>query len=326
MLAGADPAQAAAALADFAGAGAPLPGARHHEQRGPRGRRLRPPPDRGGGHRRGRPHPGAAPRRRGVPAAPVLAHAAPGARVRRRAGPRRRGRRARRLPGARARRGLPRRQRAARRRGRRRRGAAGAPSCGCRRSTMPSRCCAGCCATGTCAWCSVRGTSTSWGAGWWGARQAVACRQSRALTLAPAEDVVAAALRLEPWPRVAPGCRCCRARGASPPRPGARPRGAPFSLREAELAHEADWCGLSCPHGATLRPTPGPTSGCLGAHQRCPTNTGSGTSATPKAACTPPAISRARATSSAVVPAPRLVSASVCLAEIAMPSGLPWPR
>ena len=42
--------------------------------------------------------------------------------------------------------------------------------------------------------------------------------------------------------------------------------------------------------------------------------------------CTPPAISRARATSSAVVPAPRLVSASVCLPEIAMPSGLPWPR
>ena len=57
----------------------------------------------------------------------------------------------------------------------------------------------------------------------------------------------------------------------------------------------------------------------LAAHHSCPTNTGSGTSSTPNASCTPPAISRARATSSAVVPAPRLVSASVCLAEIAMP-------
>ena len=64
-------------------------------------------------------------------------------------------------------------------------------------------------------------------------------------------------------------------------------------------------------------------AGELDAHQRGPTSTGSGTSATPKASCTPPAISRARATSSAVVPAPRLVSASVCLLEMAMPCGSP---
>ena len=47
---------------------------------------------------------------------------------------------------------------------------------------------------------------------------------------------------------------------------------------------------------------------------------------TPNASCTPAAISRASATSSVVVPAPRFVSASVCFEEIAMPSGLPWPR
>ena len=56
-----------------------------------------------------------------------------------------------------------------------------------------------------------------------------------------------------------------------------------------------------------------------------PTSVGSGSSLTPKRSSTPPAISRASASSSAVVPAPRLVSASVCLDEIAIPSGLPWP-
>ena len=53
--------------------------------------------------------------------------------------------------------------------------------------------------------------------------------------------------------------------------------------------------------------------------QACPTNTGSGTSLTPNASCTPCAISRASATSWVVVPAPRFVSASVCFEEIAMP-------
>src|SRR3954447_5404089 len=49
-------------------------------------------------------------------------------------------------------------------------------------------------------------------------------------------------------------------------------------------------------------------------------------SSTPKRSRTLPAISRASATSSAVVPPPRFVSASVCLAEIAIPCGSPWPR
>ncbi len=52
-------------------------------------------------------------------------------------------------------------------------------------------------------------------------------------------------------------------------------------------------------------------------YQAWPTKTGSGTSATPKACSTPAAISRASATSSAVLAPPRLVSASVCLEEIA---------
>ena len=46
---------------------------------------------------------------------------------------------------------------------------------------------------------------------------------------------------------------------------------------------------------------------------------GSGTSSTPNVSRTPAAISRASATSCAVVPAPRFVSASVCLPEIAIP-------
>ena len=48
-----------------------------------RGRRLRPPPDRGGGHAGRRPDARAAPGRGGLPAAPLLPHRAPGARVRR---------------------------------------------------------------------------------------------------------------------------------------------------------------------------------------------------------------------------------------------------
>ena len=68
------------------------------------------------------------------------------------------------------------------------------------------------------------------------------------------------------------------------------------------------------PRGQT-RPPP--------AAHACPTNTGSGTRSTPNARRTPPAISRASETSSSVVPLPRLVSASVCFEEIAMPSGLP---
>ena len=56
----------------------------------PRLRRLRPPPDRGAGHARGRAHARAGPRDRRVPAAPVLAHEPPGAGVRACARPRRR--------------------------------------------------------------------------------------------------------------------------------------------------------------------------------------------------------------------------------------------
>ena len=120
-LAGADLAGRRAALADFAGAGRRFERARHARRRRARRRRLRPPPDRGARDDRGRAHARAAPRRRRLPAAPVLAHAAPGARVRRRARARRPRRRARRLPGARARRGLPGRHRPAGRRGGRRR-------------------------------------------------------------------------------------------------------------------------------------------------------------------------------------------------------------
>ena len=65
---------------------AALPGPGHHEQRRARDRRLRPSPDRGGRHHRRRPHAGAAAGGRGLPASPVLAHAAARARLRRRAG------------------------------------------------------------------------------------------------------------------------------------------------------------------------------------------------------------------------------------------------
>ena len=59
---------------------------------------------------------------------------------------------------------------------------------------------------------------------------------------------------------------------------------------------------------------------------RRPPASAPGSRLTPNRSRTPPAISRASASSSAVVPAPRLVSASVCLEEIAIPSGSPWPR
>ena len=68
------------------------------------------------------------------------------------------------------------------------------------------------------------------------------------------------------------------------------------------------------------------TATCWAERQAWPTNTGSGSSSTPNAARTPSAISRASATSWPVVPAPRFVSASVCLAEIATVDGSPWPR
>ena len=62
----------------------PLRAARHHRGRRARRRRLRPPPDRGPGDHRGRPHARPAPPRRRLPAAPLLPHPPPGARVRRR--------------------------------------------------------------------------------------------------------------------------------------------------------------------------------------------------------------------------------------------------
>ena len=141
-LAGADPAGAAAALADFSGAG------RRFERVGttPSGAEVVD----DYAH-----HPtevratiaaartlGAAPRGRRLPAAPVLAHAPPVPRVRRRARARRPRRRARRLPGARARRGLPGRDRPAGGRGgrRQRRRAARRVAAGLRRGrAVPAR-------------------------------------------------------------------------------------------------------------------------------------------------------------------------------------------
>ena len=59
-----------------------------------------------------------------------------------------------------------------------------------------------------------------------------------------------------------------------------------------------------------------------------PTRTGSGARETPNASRTPSLISRARASSAAVLAEPALTRASVCLAEIRAPSpGLyPWPN
>ena len=147
---GADVAAAAARAARLPGAG------RRFERIGTtpdgraRRRRLRAPPDRGARHARGRAHARAAARGRGLPAAPVLAHPAPGARVRRGARARRPAGGDRHLPGARARRGLPRRLRPARGRGGRRRRPPGGASRGCRTSTPPSASCAASCARATC--------------------------------------------------------------------------------------------------------------------------------------------------------------------------------
>ena len=72
-------------------------------------------------------------------------------------------------------------------------------------------------------------------------------------------------------------------------------------------------CGAStcAPRGAASRrgftSLPGARHGGLTAYQRCPTKLGSGTSSTPNAARTPAAISRASATSSAVLAPPRFV-------------------
>ena len=89
-------------------------------------------------------------RRRRLPAAPVLAHRALGARVRRRARARRPAGRDRDLSGARARRGLPGRVRAAGGRGGRRRRRRASAWRGCRTSTPPSASCAPSCARAIC--------------------------------------------------------------------------------------------------------------------------------------------------------------------------------
>ena len=86
QLAGADVTAAAAALATSQGAGRRFEPARHDRHRRPRRRRLRAPPDRGRGDDRRRPHARSAPRRRALPAAPLLAHPARSARVRSGAG------------------------------------------------------------------------------------------------------------------------------------------------------------------------------------------------------------------------------------------------
>ena len=151
---------------DFAGAGRRFELLGTTPRRRARRRRLRPPPDRGRRDARRRAHAGPAAGRRRLPAAPVLAHAAARARVRRRARAGRRRRRARRLPGARARRGLPGRQRAAVAEaaadaadGRR-----GALAAGVRRRR--ARAARAACATATCASSWARATSTSSGDAW----------------------------------------------------------------------------------------------------------------------------------------------------------------
>ena len=155
-LAGADAAAAAAALADFGGAGRRFQPLGHTARRRDRGRRLRPPPDRGRGHDRRGAHAGAAPAsspcssrtcsRAPPPFAREFGAALAAADV---------AVRARRLPGPRARGGLPRRQRPADRPRGGRRAPAGAPCCGCPASTTPSGPCAACCAAAT--WCLVLG-------------------------------------------------------------------------------------------------------------------------------------------------------------------------
>ena len=82
-LAGGDVQAAAGRLATFAGAGRRFEIVGHGQRRDGR-RRLRPPPDRGPRHDRGRAHPGRQPGHRALPAAPVQPHAAGGEGVRRR--------------------------------------------------------------------------------------------------------------------------------------------------------------------------------------------------------------------------------------------------
>ena len=147
-LAGADVERAAARAGDLRRRRPPLRARGDDTDRRARRRRLRPPPDRGPRHDRGRPHARAAARRRALPAAPVLAHATRGRRVRQ--SPRRRGPRRdpRRLPRTRACRRLPRRHRQARGRRRRRRPRRASP--GCARTPTPRRSCGASCARGIC--------------------------------------------------------------------------------------------------------------------------------------------------------------------------------
>ena len=146
---------------------APLPGAGDHERRRTRRRRLRPSPDRGRGHHRGRPHAGAAPRGGGLPAAPVLAHRSAS---RASSAPRWPAPTSRPCSTSTRRASAPRTSPASAGclvaeadRGRRRR-AHGAVAADLRRRRAGA---AGSAARrATCAWCSARGTWTSWGAGW----------------------------------------------------------------------------------------------------------------------------------------------------------------
>ena len=78
-LAGGDVAARRRGAGELRGRRPPLRAPRHDGQRRAGGRRLRPPPDRGAGDDRGRAHARTPPRRRLLPAAPVLAHAARGA-------------------------------------------------------------------------------------------------------------------------------------------------------------------------------------------------------------------------------------------------------
>ena len=111
-LAGADPERAAAALADFRGARRRLELLGSTARGRVRLRRLRPPPDRGCGHDRRGPDARAGAARRGVPAAPFLAHARARTGIRRRARRRRPGRRVADLRGPRAAGRFPGRRRA----------------------------------------------------------------------------------------------------------------------------------------------------------------------------------------------------------------------
>ena len=135
---------------DLRGCGPPLRAPRHDRRRRPGRRRLRPSPDRGRGHDRGRSHARAAPRHRVLSAAPVLAHPARGAGLRRRA---------RRAPTSRScstsiRRARPprtsRASPACSSPRRRPTPAAASASRGCARTRTPSASCAPSCARATC--------------------------------------------------------------------------------------------------------------------------------------------------------------------------------